>query len=428
MNIRIKNILALLPNGKEYKTQVTDVYVSGDSIASVGTAPENFVAEKTVDGSGKLLIPGLCNAHTHAYMNIYRNIADDLKFSDWLFSNIYPMEENTVAEDAYWGNALACMEMLRTGTTVYNDMHVFTNVSPVAASEAGMRAVVSRGLVGEGDNEAGRIRLEAAKAEIEKYKDDPLVTFMLAPHAIYSCDGEYMKTVFKEAKRLGVGIHTHLSESKDEVSNALEKYGMTPVEYFDSVGMFENNTIAAHCVYLTDNDIDILARKGVYVAHNPKSNLKLANGIARIPEMLRRGVKVCIGTDGAASNNSLNMFSEMNFAALIHKGNEHDALAFSSTEVLRSATEIGYLAVGIDAGRIEAGKKADLVIIDLDRPTMHPFNNYISALTYSASGYEVETVIVNGEIVLENGHCTRLDEEKIYFNVEKVAERMRNLK
>lgn len=426
MNILIKDIRALLPDGDGFSVKNTSVCISGNKITGVGDVPEDFIPEKIIPGKDRLLIPGLSNCHTHAYMSLFRNIADDLAFDDWLFGNILPLEDRITKEDGLWGNLLACIEMLRTGTTAYMDMGTFTCIAPEAAKMTGIRTVVSRGLVGEGRNEAGRVRLEAARAEMERYADEPLVSFALAPHAIYTCDSEYLKIVSEEAKRLGVPINIHLSESKKEYDDSVASYGKTPTAYLDSLGLFENKTIAAHCVWMTDEDCDIFARNGVYAVHDPKSNFKLANGISPFRKMKERGVRVCVGTDSAASNNTLNMFSEMNFISLIHKGVNSDCLAASATQVLKCAVETGAEALGTGGGRIEAGRTADLVVMNLNYPSMRPANNYVSALAYSASGYEVETVIVNGDIVLENGKCTKIDEEEVYYNVEKITERLRN--
>lgn len=425
MNYHFKDILAVLPVGDGYEVRQTNVYVSGNLISGIDTPPENFKADRVFDGKNKLISVGLVNAHNHAYMSVFRNSADDVLFEEWLFKRILPKEDLLTDEDLYWGTQLSCLEMLKSGTTSFLDMHISKNIVPKAVSDVGMRAVISKGIVGEGNAEYGMTRLAAAKEEIENYKNNKLISFMLAPHAIYTCDGEYLKIVANEARALGVGIHTHLDESPVEHKEAIEKYKMTPTEYLDSLGIFDVKTICAHCVQLTDNDIDILAKKGVSVAANPVSNLKLANGIAPIKKMLEKGVNVALGTDGPGSNNGQNMFREMNFHALLHKGINHDAQAVSAAETYRCATINGAKALSLEGvGELKVGNKADLFVMDINQPQFYPRNNMLGALCYSARGTEIETVMVDGKILIENGVSTTLDEEKIYYNASKVIERI----
>ncbi len=422
MKILIRDILAVLPDG----AGVCSVGIEDGIITAVDHIPQEFSPDKTIFGSGKLLIPGLINAHTHAYMTIFRNCADDLKFNDWLFGRIMPLEDKLTPEDCYWGSLLGIMEMLGTGTTTYNDMYIFADASARAAQEAGMRAVLSRGLVGGRDNaEGGRKRLDEAFAEIKKWKGAENLSFMLAPHAPYTCDDSYQKEVAAEAKRLGVGIHTHVSESQTEMDTIKEKYGCTPPELFDKTGLLTGKTVAAHGVYLTDSDIELLAARGVSLATNPVSNLKLANGIAPIPKLLKAGVNVALGTDSSGSNNALNMFRELGLLTLLHKGITGDPQCVSAREGLDIATKNGAKALGLEnLGEIKAGMKADLAILDLDRPNMQPLNDPVAALAYSANGSEVETVLAGGRLVMENRIFTTIDKEKVLYEVNKVCERI----
>ncbi len=425
MNYHFKDILAVLPKDDSYEVRETNVYVTDDLISGIDTPPENFKADRVFDGKNKLLSVGLVNAHNHAYMSVFRNSADDVLFEEWLFKKILPKEDLLTKEDLYWGTQLSCLEMLKSGTTSFLDMHISKNIVPKAVLDVGMRAVISKGIVGEGTAEYGMIRIADAKEEMENYKNNGLVSFMFGPHAIYTCDGDYLKIVTEEARKMGVGLHIHLDESPVEHKEALEKYGMTPTEYLDSLGVFDVKTICAHCVQLTDTDIDILARKGVSVGANPVSNLKLANGVAPIKKMLEKGVNVALGTDGPGSNNGQNMFREMNFHSLLHKGLNHDAVAVSAAETYKCATINGAKALSLDkCGELKVGNKADLFVMDINQPQFYPRNNMLGALCYSARGTEIETVMVDGKILIENGKSTTLDEEKIYYEASKVIERI----
>lgn len=422
MKLLIRDILAVLPEA----AKVCSVYIENGIITGVDAMPEGFRADKTIYGSGKMLIPGLVNAHTHAYMTVFRNCADDLKFNDWLFGRILPLEDKLTREDCYWGSLLAVMEMLSTGTTAFNDMYIFTDAAAQAVSDAGIRAVLSRGLVGGRDDaQGGKQRLSQAFAEMEKWRGIENISFMLAPHAPYTCDDTYQAQVAGEAKRLGVHLHTHISESLSEMETIRERYGCTPPELMEKTGLLTDKTVAAHCVYLTDGDIDLLAKRGVSVATNPVSNLKLANGVAPIPKLLKAGVNVALGTDGAASNNALNMFRELGFLSVLHKGVTGDPQSVSARDAFNIATKNGAKALGLDKiGEIKPGMKADLVIMDLDRPNLQPLNDPIAALAYSANGTETETVIVGGKILMEDRRFLTVDREKVLFEVNKVCERI----
>ena len=346
--IQIKNVLALLETEEGgLKLERTDIFIKDGKIASVGEVPEGFSAEKVIDGTRRLAMPGLINAHTHSYMTVFRNCADDRSFEDWLFKYVMPLEDKLVPGDAYWGSLLAMAEMIRTGTTCFTDMHMHINQVPKAAVETGIRAVITRGLAGETLEDGGQRRLDEAFSEINAWKGEENISFMLAPHAPYSCGKEYLQTIAGLAKENHLGINIHLSESLFEVQTAKENFGMTPIEYVDSLGLFENHTVAAHCINLSENDFNILKEKNVSVATNPASNMKLGNGFAPVAEMLRRGINVCLGTDGAASNNSLNMFREMGFLGLIHKGTAKDPLPVSAVQCIKMATENGARAAGL---------------------------------------------------------------------------------
>lgn len=428
MNILLKNILAVILSGEGLKAEKCDIEISGENITAVLPAGEKseFKADRVINGESKLAIPGLINSHTHSYMSVFRNCADDLPFHDWLFGRILPMEDKLTENDMYYGTLLGCLEMIKTGTTGYIDMIIAKDCSSKAAVDSGMKAVVTRGLVGFGKNDEGGIRrINEAIYDKEKYTTDK-VRHMMGPHTIYTTDREYLELVMKAADEQKIGINIHLSESTKEIGDCLKAYRMTPPEYLKAIGMFDFHTVLAHCVQLSDSDIELLASSGAYIATNPISNAKLANGIARIPDMQNAGCRLCIGTDSAASNNTLNMFSDMNMLALLHKASRRSATDVTAEEIVKMATIGGARAMGLnDTGAIEAGKKADIAILDLNFPSMQPINDVIAALCYSASGYEVESVMVNGEFLMENRELKTIDEERVYFEANKTIERIR---
>ena len=426
MGIVLKDILAILPNGEKDEVRKTCIYIEGSRIAAVGEKPKGFREDKVIDGQDRLVIPGLINCHTHSYMAFMRNVADDLSFMDWLFGTIDPIEQQMTDEDTYWGACLAIIEMVKSGTTCFNDMQMNIHQTTRAVKESGMRAVISRGLIGSGHDEAGQMRLRQAYEERDAAKDCDRLSFMLGPHAPYTCDDEFMRVVSEEAKKNGMRIHVHLSESVSEIEQIREKYGLTPIEMADRNGLFDVPAIAAHCVQVTDEDIAILKGKKVSVVTNPASNMKLGNGFAPIGKMVEMGVNVCLGTDGAASNNSLNMFRELGLLTLIHKGVNKTPQCISAREGFRIATINGAKALGLEeeTGSIEAGKKADLAILDLNTPSLTPRNNLIAGLSYSANGSEVETVIIDGKIVMEDRKVLTMDEELVYKKINEIIVRM----
>ena len=426
MGILLKNILAAVPEGDTDVIKETNIYIEGSRIEAIGAQPDGFQTDKVIDGKDRLAIPGLINCHTHSYMSFMRNVADDLSFMDWLFGTIDPIEQQMTDEDTYWGACLAIIEMMKSGTTCFNDMQMNIHQTTRAVKESGMRAVISRGLVGSGNDEAGQMRLAQAYEERDAFRDCDRLSFMLGPHAPYTCDDGFMKIVSEEAKKNNMRIHVHLSESESEISQIQEKYGCTPIEMADKNGLFDVPAIAAHCVQITESDIEILKEKKVSVVTNPASNMKLGNGFAPVPALLEAGVNVCLGTDGAASNNSLNMFHEMSLLALIHKGVRRTPQCISAKENFRIATINGAKALGLEkeTGSLEAGKKADIAILNLNTPSLTPRNNLLAGLSYSANGSEVETVIIDGKITMEDRKVLTLDEELVYRKVNEIITRM----
>ena len=425
MGIVIRDATVVLPDGGEDRSGRHSIYIEDDKITGIDIEPQGFKAEKIIEGKDRLVIPGLINAHTHTYMSTFRNVADDLSFMDWLFKTIDPLEAQLTTEDAYWGSCLGQLEMIRSGTTTFNDQQMHIHQTTRAVIDSGMRAVICRGLVGDSyDREDRRLR-EALEEAKDAEKCDRL-SFMLGPHAPYTCAPDYLKMCADVAKEKGMGIHIHLAESATESENMRKDHDCTPIEYALKAGVFDVPTIAAHCVRINDSDMDILKSHNVSVVTNPASNMKLGNGFAPVPAMLEKGINVCLGTDGAASNNSQNMFHEMSLLGLIHKGNHATPQCISARETFRIATINGARALQLDriTGSIEVGKKADLTIMRLDEPSMMPNNNLIASLVYSANGAEVDTVLVDGRILMEGREVKTLDEEKIYFEIRKICKRL----
>ena len=422
MGIQIKNVHVY----DDEKAVRKDVFIEGNRITGTGKKPDGFIAEETIDGTHKILMPGLVNAHTHAYMSVFRNYADDLPFAEWLFEKISPLEDKMTAEQAYWGNLLSIAEMIRTGTTCFVDMQMFPRMAVKACADSGMRALITRGLVGSDRHDEGGIRRlneafdEMAYAESEP---DAPVTFALGPHAIYTCGEDYLRYVAEIAKEKGLRINIHLTETQFEFDTCMKEHGMTPAAYIQSLGLLDVPAILAHCVYLTEEDYAILKAPGVSVVTNPASNMKLGNGFAPVPRMLKEGICVCLGTDGASSNNALNMFRELGLMTLAQKGAEKDSLVLSADETLRIAVDNGYRAVGLEqeAGRVETGCLADLILLDEEAPNFQPKHNWKAALAYSSTGYEVTDTIVNGKILMKDRVLTTIDEERVNYEIAQAV-------
>ena len=418
----IKNGTLLLWNGTEYSLEQKELLINNSVIEKIGgITPEDAELCEVTDAENKLIMPGLINLHTHVYMNFMKNSADDLPFNNWLFDRILPIESKLNKDDFYWGTMLGCIEMLRTGTTSYLDMHICENECAQAAMDSGMRAFMGKCIRGEDLYEKDG-DFSKALEEQEKYESD-LIKFVLSPHSVYACSEKMLSQVADEAEKRNMLKHIHMSESKKEVDDCLEKYGKTPVDFLESSGFLDEKTIAAHCVKLNSNDIDILRNRKVNVATNPSSNAKLCNGIAPVSEMLREGVNVCLGTDSAASNNTLNMFREMNIFSLIHKAKKEDATTLSATEVLKSVSINPAKALGMkdEIGIIREGSKADLIFVDLKANSLFPNNNVVSSLCYSANGSEVESVMVGGKFLMKGRQLTVIDEERVYFEIDKIC-------
>lgn len=393
-------------------------------VGEAGSAPDRDY-DRIIDGHGLLALPGLVNCHTHAAMTLLRSYADDLPLMQWLEEKIWPLEEKLEREDVYWGTLLCCLEMIRSGTTTFADMYFHMNQAARAVEKAGLRAVLSRGMIGAapGADQA----LDYSRRFVGDWQGAAggRITTMLGPHAPYTCPPDFMRRVIDLAGELNVGIHIHLAETRTEIEDIGRQYGKTPVALMDELGLFELPVLAAHCVHLTEEDIRILAEKRAGIAHNPESNMKLASGIAPVTALLNAGAVVGLGTDGAASNNNLDLLEEMHSAALLQKVATMDPLALPAFTALSMATVNGARALGLpDAGLLKPGCKADLILVNLQRPHLYPRHDPVAHMVYAAHSSDVETVIVDGRILMEKRQVLTIDEEEVLFEVQKRADRL----
>ncbi len=393
-----------------------DIAIEGNRIIRIGRGLKTEPSEdRIIDGRGKLAIPGLVNSHTHLAMTLFRGYADDMALMPWLQEKIWPLESRLTREDIRWGVKLGCLEMIRFGITCYNDMYYFMDETAKATKEMGLRAFLS-GVVFDSRPEFMR----EAEEFIRRWKGDELIHPAVGPHAIYTCSEDTLLWARETAEKNDVMLHIHLSETKGEVEDSQKKHGKSPVEYLDSLGMLGPRVLAAHCVWLSDNDISILSRRGVNVAHCPVSNLKLAAGVAPLEQLKNAGVNVCIGADGASSNNNLDLFEEMKMAAIVQKNALCRPDVMKAEEVWKMGTENAYQAFGLDFG-LRDGALADLSLINLKRPWFTPETNMISHLIYGISG-GVDTTIANGKVLMEGGIIP--GEEEILERAQERFERL----
>jgi 5-methylthioadenosine/S-adenosylhomocysteine deaminase len=393
MNILIKDVLL---NGK-----VANILIEGNTIKSVGTSTEK--AEYVIDGIGKAALPGFINTHTHSAMTLFRSYADDLKLQVWLEKHIWPREAKMTENDVYWGAKLACLEMIKSGTTTFNDNYWHMMGTVKAADEMGMRAVASKVFIDLDDPERAEKEKKENIALVKEVREmnNSRIQPALAPHAPYTVSVDSLKWIKDYSEKEKLLINFHLAETEKENADFYMKHKMRPVPFLEDIGFLGENLIAAHGIWFDEKDISILARHKVKIAHNPLSNMKLASGVMPYAEMLDAGITVSLGTDGCASNNDLDMFESMKFASLLQKVHRHDATVLPAKEALDMATVNGAYALGINAGAIEPGRLADIILIDLRRPELTPLNNMEANIVYSANGSCVDTVICDGKILME---------------------------
>ncbi|WP_414837022.1 amidohydrolase [Candidatus Nanohalococcus occultus] len=360
---------------------------------------ENIEAEdEKIDCSNKIVLPGLINCHTHVSMSLLRGVSDDKELDEWLHEEIIPRETELSPQDVYDGAVLGIKEMLKSGTTCFNDMYAPEEKVAEAVDKTGIRAVLANGIIERSDIDS---RLEESKEFIESFADHPRIKPAVSPHAVYTCSEAALKTLRDQAEELDTSLHIHLSETKSENEEFEAENGERPVEFLERIGLLDENTIAAHCTHLTEEEIDLLAENSVSVSHNPCANLKLGSGIAPVPALLEKGVSVGLGTDGPASNNSFNMFEEMKFASLIQKNSDPETM--SAQQALDMATVNGAEALGLDGiGSVEEGNKADLVAVEVDEAVKPAEKERIvSHLVFSTPS--VSETVVDGEVLVRDG-------------------------
>lgn len=415
-DILIKNGHILTMDEERRIIKGGDVRIKGDKIVEVKQEIKER-AGKTIDAKGKVVMPGLINTHTHLSMVLFRGVAEDLKLQRWLQDKIWPLEENLESNHVYNGALLGSLEMIKSGTTCFVDQYFFMDRVAEAIEKSGLRASLSYGIIEEGDPEKRKDELEKAEELVKNYegKADGRIKTMFGPHSTYTCSAHCLKEVRKLADKYEVGITIHLSENEQEVGNVTESQGMRPPKFLDSINFLGPDVLAAHCTKVNEEEIKILRKNDVKPVHNPISNMKLGSGIAPIAEMLSEGLTVSLGTDGAASNNTLDMFEEMKFATLLSKAKREDSTMIPAQKALEMATINGAKAIGLEEkiGSVEEGKKADIITIDLEKPHLTPLHNIESHLVYSCNGADVDSVIVNGRVLMKNRKTTILKENKI---------------
>lgn len=428
MNILIKNVELVPMDGKDEYLSNMNIYIKDGKIEEIYSGEKLIKVDKVIDGKNKLAMPGLINTHTHLGMSLFRNYADDLPLHDWLNDKIWPIEAKLTPEDIYWGSLLSMVEMIETGTTTFLDMYFFMDEVGNALKESGMRGVLSRGMSDDNDEKLNQEKFDDL-VQLHKNWHNKLggkSRVAVGTHSIYICGTKFLKTATEYAEKLDIPIHIHLSETKKEVEDSYLIHGKSPIEYSRDIGLFKVPTAAAHCVVVDDNDLRILKEENVFPINNPASNMKLASGFAPVNKMIQMGIPVALGTDGSSSNNNLNMFEEISLAAIINKGLTEDATAVTAYEAIEMATVNGAKALQWfdQIGSLEQGKNADIILIDLDKSHLYPRNNPVSSLAYSVQGSDVDTVMVDGDIIMENREIKTLDVERIKFEVERIKEEL----
>jgi len=396
------------------------IAVKNGEIVRIGTAAElkGTRAKQSINAAGKVIIPGLINTHTHVPMSLFRGIADDLDLNEWLTKYIFPAEAKNVDEAfVRAGTRLGLAEMIRGGTTTYCDMYYFEDAIADETKRAGVRGVLGETVIDfpVPDNKTWDQAMAYSERYINKWKNDPLIVPAIAPHAPYTVSEQHLRQVKALSDRLSAAIVTHVAETKKERDDILAAHQATPVKYLNNIGFLNNRVIAAHTVFVTDDEIDIFKQQGVGSSHNPQSNMKLASGVAPVPQMLAKDVAVGLGTDGAASNNDLNMWEEMDTAAKLHKLISGDPKTLPAEQVFEMATVRGARALHLEKliGSLEVGKRADIVVVDWDDLNQVPFYNYYSHLVYATKANDVRTVVINGQIVMLDRRLLTLNESAI---------------
>lgn len=424
MNCKIVNATIITLNEKSEIFRDGEIHIKDGVIKYVGESGPAFDADRVMDANHNVVMPGFVNTHTHVVMNLFRSFADDMNLKDWLDQKILPAEDKLDDESAYWGALLALCEMAKNGTVAFNDMYFFCRGIARAAQQSGHRAIISRGTV-DPTPEAGERTFADALYIFNKYNNVERIKVYMAPHAQYTASNDLLAKIAGAAKELKTGVHMHISETQREHEKCVREHGKTPVALAESLGLLDVPFLAAHCVYATPEDMDILKEKGAAVLSCPQSNLKLASGIAPLAAMMEKGVLVSLGTDGASSNNNLSMWEEMTWASYLQKGVTLDPKALPALQALRLATQNGARALGLNSGSLEAGKNADLIIVDTSDIRYMPDYNVVSNIVYSGCDRDVLLTMVGGDILYEDGRVTFADEDEVKAHVLEIAEKIK---
>lgn len=425
---------ALLPT-PDGPVEECSLLIEGGRIARIGEAAELEAGggrfDRVIEGDGKLVMPGLVNAHTHLAMVLFRGYADDLPLREWLEEAIWPAERHLEPQEVYWAALLGIAELLRSGVTAFADMYFYMDEVAKAVEVSGIRAQLSYGMIAP-DRERAERELERGLELVERWhgRADGRIKVALAPHAPYTCGEWLWRRAVEAAQEHGVMIHTHLSETAQEVADSFARYGKSPVEYLADLGAFAAPVLAAHCVHLSGRDIELLAEHDVQVVHNPSSNMKIGSGIAPVEKLLKAGVNVALGTDGAGTNNNLDMWEELRLAAFLAKvGGGPTALP--APQALKLATLNGARALRLDSegvGPLREGQAADLIILNLEGPHLTPRYNLVSNLAYALNSADVETVIVAGKILMEGREIKSFDEAEAKARVREMSEKYKKIR
>ena len=391
-----------------------------ESIAQVG--------DVDLDGSGKLAIPGFVNAHTHLAMVLFRGLADDVPLQVWLEEHVWPIEQQMQPEDVYWCTLLGIAEGIRSGTTGFIDMYFHCDQVARAVEESGVRALLSYGMIASSLEDHGTSELAASKTFVQQWdgQADGRIRTAVSPHTLYTCGEDVWRKAIELAHELGVPLHTHVSETRSEVEDWMARTGTSPVRHLEAIGALSVPMLAAHCVHVDKADVAILADHPVTVAHCPKSNAKLGSGIAPVPAMKRAGVRVAIGTDGAASNNRLDMVEELRAAWLLQRAHHEDPAHLASQDVIAMAIDAGRSILGLPEIGLSEGSPADLVLLDTDRIHTTPPHDAGAMLVYAANSQDVTDVYVDGKALLKNGELRTIDEERVKSEVRRLLHRIKN--
>jgi len=425
-DILIYNCTILPMNGKGI-TEKAFIAIKNRKIGLIGKATEalSIKAKRALDGQGKVALPGLVNCHTHAAMTLFRGIAEDKPFDEWWREIVWPLEQKLKRSHIYDGALLGCLEMIKSGTTCFADMYFNEDAVAEAVKKSGLRAVLAPGIIEAGNSKIGRNMLQEAIKIAREYHGcaDGRINIQLGPHTAYTCSPELLKDARKTASQLKIGLHIHLAESKSIAEAVGKNFGLSEVELLETVDFLKPDVLAAHCIHLSKKDMQIMKRHDVKVAYNPVANMKLASGVPKIHDLLKLGLTVGIGTDGAACNNSFDMFESMKFAALLQKICYMNSTVLPAEKVLRMATIEGARALELEkiVGSLEVGKKADLILINGEKPHFIPMHDVYANLVYSAQGSDVDTVIVDGEILMENRKVKTLNESEVMEKAQKTA-------